>query len=213
MTTRRAALFDLDGVLIDSETLYTRFWEEMDRRFPTGVDDFAHIIKGNTLPRIFEQYFPDMEVRDQIRSLLADFEADMPVHLFPGICGLIESLRSAGFATAIVTSSNLQKMQRLAHRIPQIEELADVVLTDADVTRSKPDPEGYLLAAGRLGCRPADCVVFEDSFAGIEAGRRTGGKVVGVATTNAYDDIVPLVDLAVRNTADTTVEALLGLFD
>lgn len=213
MTTKRAALFDLDGVLIDSETLYTGFWQEMDRRYPTGVKDFAHIIKGSTLPRIFETYFPDLKVRDEITSLLAEFEADMPARLFPGICGMIESLRTAGFATAIVTSSNHQKMQKLFDRIPQLKKLADVVLTDADVTKSKPDPEGYRRAAERLGCRPADCVVFEDSFAGIEAGRRAGGKVVGVATTNAYDKIAPLVDMTVRNTADAKVEDILSLFD
>ena len=76
-----------------------------------------------------------------------------------------------------------------------------------------PSPEGYRKAAERLGCRPEDCVVFEDSFAGIEAGRRAGGKVVGVATTNAYSDIAPLVDLAVNNTNDVSAADLLGLFD
>lgn len=210
--TKRAVLFDLDGVIIDSESLYTRFWSEMDRRYPTGVEDFAHKIKGSTLPKIFDAYFPDQKVREEITTLLADFEANMQAELYPGVCDMIEKFREAGFATAIVTSSNLPKMQRLFARLPQIEKLVDIVLTDADVVNSKPDPEGYRKAAERLGCCSVDCVVFEDSFAGIEAGRRAGGKVVGVATTNPYDRVAPLVDLAVRSTADTTVEDLLCLF-
>ena len=213
MTTKRAVLFDLDGVIIDSESLYTVFWNDMDRLYPTGVENFAKVIKGSTLPRIFDTYFPDMEVRRHIISLLEKFEAEMEAELFPGICDMIEGLRAAGFATAIVTSSNLPKMQKLFARLPQIEKLMDVVLTEADVEKSKPDPEGYRKAAERLGCRPEDCVVFEDSFAGIEAGRRAGGKVVGVATTNAYSDIAPLVDLAVNNTNDVSAADLLGLFD
>ena len=142
MTTKRAVLFDLDGVIIDSESLYTVFWNDMDRLYPTGVENFAKVIKGSTLPKIFETYFPDMEVREHINSLLVKFEAEMEAELFPGICDMIEGLRAAGFATAIVTSSNLPKMQKLFARLPQIEKLMDVVLTDADVEKSKPDPEG-----------------------------------------------------------------------
>ena len=70
MTTKRAVLFDLDGVIIDSESLYTVFWNDMDRLYPTGVENFAKVIKGSTLPRIFDTYFPDMEVRRHIISLL-----------------------------------------------------------------------------------------------------------------------------------------------
>ena len=57
MTTKRAVLFDLDGVIIDSESLYTVFWNDMDRLYPTGVENFAKVIKGSTLPKIFETYW------------------------------------------------------------------------------------------------------------------------------------------------------------
>lgn len=207
----RAVLFDLDGVIIDSEGLYTEFWNDMDCRYPTGIDGFSLKIKGSTLPKIFDAYFPNPNVRDEISDLLAAFEADMKPELYPGICPMIESLREAGFSTAIVTSSNLSKMKKLFDRLPQIRQLFDVVLTDADVVNSKPDPEGYIKAAEALGCRPCDCVVFEDSFAGIEAGRRAGGKVVGVATTNHYDKLEPLADLVVHNTADVSAEMLFNL--
>lgn len=209
---KHAALFDLDGVIIDSEGLYTEFWADMDKRFPTGVADFAMKIKGSTLPRIYDAYFPDKRVQNEISAMLEDFEHKMQAEIYPGVCDMISDLRSAGFSIAIVTSSNRQKMTRLLQRLPVIEQIVDTILTDADVTNSKPHPEGYMKAAERLGCRPCDCVVFEDSFAGIEAGRRAGGKVVGVATTNLLEDISPLVDIAVRNTADVTSDDLLRLF-
>lgn len=178
-----AALFDLDGVLIDSETLYTRFWSEIDRRYPTGVENFAHIIKGNTLNRILTTYYPDQELRRQVVADLKTFEDSMRYEIFDGVEEYFDRLDSAGWKKAIVTSSSPQKMEVLFEQLPMLRERVDAVITDKDVTRSKPDPQGYLLAAGRLGCAPADCIVFEDSLAGLSAGNAAGCNVVALATT------------------------------
>lgn len=190
----RAVLFDLDGVLIDSEGVYTDFWAEIDRRFPTGADDFAHLIKGTTLPDILSTYFPDAAVREEVCGLLRRQEDAMEYRPFPGAVELLRSLRRAGIATAIVTSSNLRKMRRLFEQRPEFVELTDALVTDEDVTRSKPDPQGYLTAARRLGVDPAECAVVEDSLAGLRAGRAAGAYVVALTTTNPHDAVAPLAD-------------------
>lgn len=200
----KSVLFDLDGVLTDTEGIYTQFWSDIDRRYPTGVDNFAAAIKGNTLSHILGTYFADEATRDEIRALLRRLEADMPYRLFDGAIELIDGLQAAGITTAIVTSSNRAKMDSLFARIPALSLRIDTLVTDEDVTASKPDPQGYLLAARCLGAAPGEFVVFEDSFAGIEAGRRAGAIVVGVATTNPRSAIEPLADITVDTVADIT---------
>lgn len=202
MCKKRAVLFDLDGVLIDSETIYTDFWADVDRRYPTGVDNFAVAIKGSTLDKIYARYFPDPALQASLSADLAAFEREMPLRFFDGVLDTVRRLREAGWGTAIVTSSNPTKMARLRSLYPEMDSLFDTVLTDADVTRSKPDPQGYLLAAERLGCDAADCLVVEDSVNGMLAGRASGATVIGIATTLPRAEVEPLAD----RTLDATVQ-------
>lgn len=208
-----AVLFDLDGVLVDSEGIYTEFWEEIDRRYPTGVKDFAHVIKGNTLARILGTYFPDESIRRAILVELKRQEEEMVYRLFPGVDRLVMSLKEASIPTAIVTSSNAAKMRHLFNAVPLLRDNIDTIITEEDVTNSKPNPEGYLKASERLGVDPSHAVVFEDSLAGIEAGRRAGAVVVGVATTNPRSTIENLADVTVNLASEMTPDRILSLFD
>ena len=208
-----AVLFDLDGVLVDSEGIYTEFWEEIDRRYPTGVKDFAHVIKGNTLARILGTYFPDESIRRSILVELKHQEEEMVYRLFPGVDRLVMSLKEASVPTAIVTSSNAAKMRHLFNAVPLLRDNIDTIITEEDVTNSKPNPEGYLKASERLGVDPSHAVVFEDSLAGIEAGRRAGAVVVGVATTNPRSTIENLADVTVNLASEMTPDRILSLFD
>lgn len=199
--TPRGALFDLDGVLIDSEGIYTEFWQSIDDEFHTGVDNFALAIKGTTLDNILSTYFSQDDYPEILRRLKMQ-EQEMVYRLFPGAEEVLDLLRAAGWRTAIVTSSNPAKMEGLFSQVPSLRTLVDTIITDHDVQRSKPDPQGYLLAASRLGCRPADCLVFEDSLQGIEAGRRAGARVIGIATTNPRSAVEPVADLTLDTIAD-----------
>lgn len=148
-----AALFDLDGVLIDSETIYTQIWTDIERVHPTGIDNFALIIKGSTLPQILNKYFPDPEIQaDVVRLLNADEQA-MPFPVYDGVIDFLKSLRAAGIPTAIVTSSNDIKMNRLYEMHPGFRELFDTIITADDIVRSKPDPECYL-GSRTTRCQP-----------------------------------------------------------
>lgn len=207
-----AALFDLDGVLIDSESIYTEFWNKIDRLYPTGIPNFAYVIKGTTLPKILDTYFTDPEIRVHVLDHLREQEKNMRYVIFPHVVDFLKQLRLEGIPTAIVTSSNETKMADLFSRLDGFRDYFDIVITDADVVRSKPDPEGYKLAASRLGVPSERCVVFEDSRAGLEAGRRAGGKVVAMATTLKREDIENKGDIMLKSFENFTPAKMEALF-
>ena len=113
----------------------------------------------------------------------------------PGVYELLGKLRAAGAVMAIVTSSDKVKMGYLYRQQPRFAELFDVIIDGSMVTRSKPDPQGYLMAAEKLGVDPKDCLVFEDSMQGLQAGRASGARVIGMATTFPAERVAPLADV------------------
>lgn len=209
VTTRKiqGVLFDLDGVLLDSEGQYSIFWREMDERFPTGVDDFSNFIKGFHLARILS-YFANDEIREQIVQALVEFEKNMRFEFFPGAIALVKRLREMDIPMAIVTSSDHKKMHALYSQHPEFPTLFDAIITGDMVTRAKPDPDCFLLGAQRLGIDIKDCVVFEDSRNGLIAARASGARVIGIATTLSADIISPLSDLTVNGVDVLDVEQI-----
>lgn len=207
----KGALFDLDGVLIDSETLYTKFWDEVGRHHHLPSPTFAYDIKGTTLNDILTTYFPEPEVRRDVDRLLHEFENEIVYPVFPGALEFVEMLRSRGVKTVIVTSSDNKKMDFLFGQHPDFPSHFDAIVTAADVTHSKPHPEPYLRGAEKAGVDVADCIVFEDSFQGIEAGKRAGAKVVAIATTNPAESLEGKADLITDALASLEWEILTGL--
>ncbi|MDE6382364.1 MAG: HAD family phosphatase, partial [Muribaculaceae bacterium] len=113
-------LFDLDGVLIDSESEYTRIWEEIDRHFPTGIENFAIRIKGQTLPEILNANFSP-ETHSKVIDMLNSMEQRMRYRMLPGAQEMLDTLRSLGIGCALVTSSNDMKMRHLREELPHLE--------------------------------------------------------------------------------------------
>lgn len=198
----KAALFDLDGVLIDSETLYTRFWERVGKSHHLPSPTFALDIKGTTLNDILTTYFPEPEVRRDVDRMLHEFENEIVYPVFPGALEFVDSLRRKGMKTVIVTSSDEKKMDFLFRQHPDFPSHFDAIVTAADVTKSKPDPEPYLVGARKAGVSPRECVVFEDSFQGLESGRKAGAYVVALATTNSADKLAGHADKIVGALAE-----------
>lgn len=203
-------LFDLDGVLLDSEGQYSVFWAAMDNEYPTGVPNFADYIKGYHLTRILN-YFADEEIRQEVLGKLLAFERQMLFEFFPGALDFVKQLRVAGVPMAIVTSSDKKKMQALFSQYPEFPELFDKVVTGDMVTRAKPDPDCFLMGAKQLGLDIRDCVVLEDSRNGLLAGRASGARVVGIATTLPAEQVSALCDLMVNSVSELTVDRLLDL--
>lgn len=208
----KGVLFDLDGVLIDSESIYSIFWDDIDRRYPTGIENFALAIKGTTLPVILT-HFEGEELREQITRELNDFQDRMVYPLYPATLPFLAMLRRAGLRTAIVTSSDDAKMARLYAQHPSFADNFDVVIDASMVSRSKPDPEGYRKAAAALGLRSEECVVFEDSLQGLKAGRAAGGRVVALATTYPRERLEGMADCIIESLDMMTLDALRDLFN
>ena len=190
-------LFDFDGVIADTESQYTGFWNKMGQKY-LGLEEFGHTIKGQTLIQIFGKYFDGMlREQEEIVPLLNEFESNMSYEYIPGAHRFMQELKAAGIRSAIVTSSNDAKMANVYKAHPELTDIVDMVLTSEDFSRSKPDPECFLKGMELLGGTPEETVVFEDSFHGIAAGRAAGAKVVGLATTNKREAIAPLCDMVI----------------
>ena len=192
--SKKGMLFDLDGVLVDSEGEYSKFWGAMGDRYGL-VSTFASDIKGTTIGEILLN-FPE-EDRDGILAALHEFESNMEYPVYPGVMEFLGRLKKAGIPSAIVTSSDNVKMDLLFGRRPELREMVNVVITGSMVSRSKPDPEGYLKGAELIGVPIEECCVFEDSLQGLQAGRSSGATVIGIATTNSREKVAPLADITV----------------
>lgn len=189
-------LFDLDGVVIDTEGQYQRFWGSIGREFLPEIPDFATRIKGSTLVAIHDNYFAhDAALREEVDRRLIAFEDQMIYELFDGAEDFIRSATKRGIRCAIVTSSNHQKMQSLAQQLPHLTSLFDHVFTAEDAGRGKPYPDCYIRAARHYGLEASDCIVFEDSVNGLKAARASGAFVVGLTTTHPRDLVEQYADV------------------
>ena len=197
----KAALFDLDGVVFDTEPQYTVFWGEQCRLYHPEHPGLEQEIKGSTLTQIYDSWFSGPLLKEQpvITERLNAYEQQMDYDYIEGFIALVDDLHQHGVKTAVVTSSNLPKMESVYRKQPGFKRLFDAILTSEDFERSKPDPDCYLKAAERFGLGPEDCVVFEDSFNGLKSGRAAGMRVVGLATTNPAEAIGPLCDEVIND--------------
>ena len=200
------ALFDLDGVILDTEGSYTAFWDDYGSRH-FSEKDFGLKIKGQTLVKILGDYFPEENERKAITDAINDFERNMSYPFVPGVENYIKSLKSNGIRTAVVTSSNLLKMENVYRCHPGFREMFDMILTSEDFSESKPSPYCYLKAMRLFGAGPEDCVVFEDSLAGLQAARASGAFVTALTTTNPEEVVRNYADLVIRDFNDSGIGA------
>lgn len=189
MKQLKAALFDLDGTLFDTEGQYTIFWGQMARKYRPDIPGLEFIIKGTTLTQIFDRYFPDQKVQAEIKMGLDQYERQMRYGWVAGALDFLQDLKANGVKCAVVTSSNQEKMRSVALQWPEFNKMFDRVLTSEDFSASKPDPDCYLLGARVFGCDVSECMVFEDAFTGLQAGMSAGIYTIGLATGNPREAI------------------------
>ena len=180
----KAALFDLDGVLIDTESQYESFWRDIGEDFLPERSGFAQDIKGMSLVQIYHSYFSNLEsLQAEITCRLDDFERKMHYPLFEGVISFLSQLQEMNVRCAVVTSSNREKMKKVYAQHPRLFSFFSEVFTAEHVLHSKPWPDCYLNAAEVLGIEIQKCVVFEDSINGLKAGRDSGAQVVALSTS------------------------------
>ncbi|MEU4272255.1 HAD-IA family hydrolase [Streptomyces sp. NPDC026092] len=201
--TTHALLLDMDGTLVNSDAVVERCWRRWAERHGLDADEALKVVHGRQgyatmavlLPdRPMEQNYADNRV--MLAEETADLDGVVPVPGAPAFMAAIDDLPHA-----LVTSANealaQARMGAAGLRMPGIR------VTAEHVGASKPDPEGFLKGAAELGFDPAECVVFEDSEAGIQAGRAAGMRVVGVGPRAAA--FAP--DVHVMDLTEVTVEA------
>ena len=209
-----AALFDFDGVVMDTEPQYTIYWDEIGKKYHPETENFGLIIKGQTLAQIYDRYFKGMDdVQAEITAGLNIFEREMKYEYVAGVTEFMKQLRDNGVKTAIVTSSNEKKMANVYSAHPELKGLVDRILTAEMFTRSKPAPDCFLLGAKVFDTLPENCIVFEDSFHGLQAGTSAQMKVVGLSTTNPEEAIKEKCDIVIPNFSNFTYKDVISLLD
>ncbi|WP_328783984.1 HAD family hydrolase [Streptomyces canus] len=191
-----ALLFDNDGTLVSSLESVHRCWTRWAEEFGITAEEFARVeLHGRPAVEIAADLLP-ADVVPQALARIEQLEVeDVPnggVHLLPGTRAFLDALPADRWA--VVTSAT----RRLAEaRLEAVGILPKTLVAADDVTRGKPDPEPYLLAARELGVDPARCVVFEDAPAGLRAGRAAGMTTVALTTTHQAHELD--ADLVVEN--------------
>jgi len=207
----KAALFDLDGTLFDTEDQYTVFWGKIARHYRPDVPQLEQLIKGTTLTQIYNRFFPDPQIQADITHGLDQWETQMKYEFIPGALTFLRDLRHHGVKCAVVTSSNQKKMDSVRRQMPEFDRLFDRVLTSEDFTASKPAPDCYLTAARLLEASIEECVVFEDAFTGLQAGMSAGIFTVGLTTNNPAEAIRDKCNYVISDFTDMSYNKIIML--
>ncbi len=189
---RRAALFDMDGVLVNNSRFHREAWRRLSQEegfLLTDPEFWRHAIGRpveEAVPRILGRPVPPAEAGRLARRKTALYHelADGHAAPVPGVVEFVRALSAAGIPRALATSAVADSAMRILEGLG-LAAAFPVRVTAGQVRRGKPDPEVYLTAAAALGMPPAACVVFEDAIVGVEAARRAGMAVVGLTTAHA----------------------------
>lgn len=201
-------LFDFDGTIVDSERHYNDYWTEKGNACLPHIKDFHLLAKGQALSRFLNEYFPQ-DIHQTIVDELDELDTQIPYDYIEGAEEFLKYLKSLGIKTGLVTNSEDLKMNFVYGIKPELLSYFDTIVTRDRVDQPKPDPQGYLLAAKELFAKPENCIVFEDSLIGMEAGRNAGMKVIGLATTHSREVIQSNADQVIDNYIGLTIDILL----
>jgi HAD superfamily hydrolase (TIGR01509 family) len=213
----RALLFDMNGVVVDDMPFHERAWmtlaarhgrtlttEEFRRQMSgrRSRDNVVHVFGGALSKAQLDAYQVEKEsaYRERYRPYLA------PV---AGLVPLLQAARAAGWRIALATSAPKENIDFVLDGL-DLRRRFDAIVGEADVIRTKPDPEIYLTAAARIEADPAECIVFEDSLAGIASGQAAHMPVVGVTTTHTAEELRHCA-LVVHDFSKLTLAELAGL--
>lgn len=183
-------LFDFDGVVADTEPSYDLFWNSKAEKFNLGFENFAAMIKGETLRNILGEYFKcasDSE-KAAIAKDLDAFEQEMPYKEIPGSANFIRILKERGFKLGLVTSSSMHKMKYALVKLG-LENCFDAIVTGDSIKEGKPNPQCYITAAQMLKSDPSNCAVFEDSINGMRAALGAKMRLFALSTTLPMEKI------------------------
>ncbi|MBO9639077.1 MAG: beta-phosphoglucomutase [Siphonobacter aquaeclarae] len=215
-TNLKACLFDLDGVIVDTAVYHFKAWRRLANEL--GFDFTEHqneqlkgISRMESLERILS--WGNVSLSPEEKETWAarknewylEYVRQMtPAEVLPGVKDFLTTLHKNGIKIALGSASKNAPL--ILERI-EMASYFDAVIDGTHTTRSKPDPEVFLLGAQALGFPPSDCIVFEDAVAGIEAAHRGGMKAVGIGSP----EVLTEADLVVPGFTQLTLDQLFAL--
>jgi HAD superfamily hydrolase (TIGR01509 family) len=195
MKTELGIIFDMDGVLVDSEDAMKTTSIESLERFGikpqkedfvefTGMGEDAFI--GGVAGKYGLEY--NTEMKDYAYMLYVEQARDL-VYVFPGVKGMIRTLEGYGYKIAVASAADLIKVKTNLACIGVTEDDFDALVTGSDVTNKKPDPEIFLKAATKMGVEPGKCIVLEDAKSGIAAAKAAGMTCIGITSAFSRSEL------------------------
>ncbi|MBI3051470.1 HAD family phosphatase [Candidatus Woesearchaeota archaeon] len=216
----KAVIFDLDGVLIQSQELHRLAWNKELERFGLSFtkEEFQHYfgLRGQEIVRkkftISGKQAPE-DIPTMIFQKNAYFRqiAENSLEPLPGAKELLQNLKRQNYKTALGTSAPRENVEFFMKKTGLGKYLDGYACAD-DVSKGKPEPEVFLKAAEKIGAKPAECVVIEDARHGIQAAKKAGMKCIAVATTHPAEDLKQ-ADIIEKDMSTITVEKIRGLND
>jgi len=220
MRKPEAVIFDMDGVLIDSEPIHIEIERKLFDKLGIAVSTEIH---RNYLGTAADYMYQDLKMRFGLSgsvSELLQFDDDFRCDYFRqlkdltlngGVLNLIREIRQAGLKLGVATSSSPALAAILLERC-DIRSFFDVVVTTSEAGKSKPFPDVYLLAAQKIGIKPANCIVFEDSPNGLSAARGAGMFTVAVQTSSVHIQELSAADFLIQTFEKTSLQQIAEIF-
>ncbi len=189
-------IFDLDGVIVDNNAFHREAWMEVARLHGLNLtlDDYKQHVSGRSNPDIIAYLFGH-GVEKELAEKCAEEKEEVfrklsRAHIVPmnGLMNFLSLLRQNKIPCAIGTCAPAENIKIIMDKL-QLREYFRAIVDATQITHGKPDPEIYLKTAARIGAEPEQCIVFEDSLAGIMAAKAAGMSVIAITTTHPRDEL------------------------
>ncbi|MCW7505613.1 HAD family hydrolase [Leptospira paudalimensis] len=207
-------IFDMDGVVVDNHKFHFKAWMEFSKKykFPLDSQIYRDTYNGKTNADLFRMIFGEISL-EEIQNYGAEkenlyqtlYRQEMKPHL--GIIEFFQYLKSNQVKLALGTSAPTMNVNFTLDNL-HLRSYFDVIIDGSMVTQGKPHPEVYELCAKGLGLSPKDCIVFEDSIAGLQSGKAAGCSILGVATSHTVEELKPHVEQIISDFTDPLVFSL-----
>ncbi|MGH4051964.1 MAG: HAD family hydrolase [Clostridium sp.] len=218
----KAVIFDMDGVIIDSEPTHMKLENETYKKLGIEVtEDEHHSFVGSTSHYMWESLKNKYNLNQTLDELIGYDRSkyfkylnsdECEITLIYGVKELIKDFHENGIKLAVASSSPLNVIMTIVKKF-QIEEYIEVFVTGDYVKRSKPEPDIFLFALKKLGVSPDNCIVIEDSHNGVLAAKKAGMKCVGINSDAAGNQDISMADLVINSFKEVSYMKLRNIFE
>ncbi|GAB2558773.1 HAD family hydrolase [Spirosoma areae] len=212
----KAVIFDMDGVLVDTNPHHRIAWRDYYQRNGKTLSDadFVQYVSGKHNTDIVGHLFSNQTLTPAEVLRLGNEKEALFRELYrpvitpvAGLVDFLKALKAAGIRTAVATSAPVENLDFVVDALG-IRDYFDALLNESMVSNPKPDPEIYQKAMAMLGVEPAESIIFEDSMTGIQAAKASGAYVIGMATTQSLNELRPFVDDVATDFTELTLDRL-----